>query len=264
MIPLSAGDVNERGRGRVFSSQRIYRRGTASLPGTTARMIDFSPSQIELGQEGIERVAILNLGIPSTIPGTDADFLNFLILQICQIGIRIQWPPWHFMYFRLIGVYGIINQYGLKMVGGPVGGLLSDKLFHSPTKYLRIGYLITAVVLIAFTWMPYQLASGPASSSPWPSAPASTACAPSSSPPMDEVDVPREITGSAMSMASFIGYLPAPSCTPSTAPSSIAIRHRRLPDCLHRHDRLRHPRRPAEHLYHPPHQSRPYAGKITA
>ena len=56
------------------------------------------------------------------------------------------------MYFRLIGVYGIINQYGLKMVGG----LLSDKLFHSPTKYLRIGYLITAVVLIAFTWMPYQ------------------------------------------------------------------------------------------------------------
>lgn len=56
------------------------------------------------------------------------------------------------MYFRLIGVYGIINQYGLKMVGG----LLSDKLFHSPTKYLRIGYLIAAVVLIAFTWMPYQ------------------------------------------------------------------------------------------------------------
>lgn len=44
-------------------------------------MIDFGPSQIELGQEGIERVAILNLGIPSTIPGTDADFLNFLILQ---------------------------------------------------------------------------------------------------------------------------------------------------------------------------------------
>ena len=116
------------------------------------RMIDFGPSQIELGQEGIERVAILNLGIPSTIPGTDADFLNFLILQICQIGIRIQWLPWHFMYFRLIGVYGIINQYGLKMVGG----LLSDKLFHSPTKYPRIGYLITAVVLIAFTWMPYQ------------------------------------------------------------------------------------------------------------
>lgn len=56
------------------------------------------------------------------------------------------------MYFRLIGVYGIINQYGLKMVGG----LLSDKLFHSPTKYLRIGYLIADVVLIAFTWMPYQ------------------------------------------------------------------------------------------------------------
>ena len=172
-------------------------------------MIDFSPSQIELGQEGIERVAILNLGIPSTILGTDADFLNFLILQICQIGIRIQWPPWHFMYFRLIGVYGIINQYGLEMVGGPVGGLLSDKLFHSPTKYLRIGYLITAVVLIAFTWMPYQtfgIWAGIIVSL------AISACVYSMRAvffaPMDEVDVPREITGSAMSMASFIGYLP--------------------------------------------------------
>ena len=109
------------------------------------------------------------------------------------------------MYFRLIGVYGIINQYGLKMVGG----LLSDKLFHSPTKYLRIGYLITAVVLIAFTWMPYQtfgIWAGIIISL------AISACVYSMRAvffaPMDEVDVPREITGSAMSMASFIGYLP--------------------------------------------------------
>ena len=109
----------------------------------------------------------------------------------------------------LIGVYGIINQYGLKMVGGPVGGLLSDKLFHSPTKYLRIGYLITAVVLIAFTWMPYQtfgIWAGIIISL------AISACVYSMRAvffaPMDEVDVPREITGSAMSMASFIGYLP--------------------------------------------------------
>lgn len=109
----------------------------------------------------------------------------------------------------LIGVYGIINQYGLKMVGGPVGGLLSDKLFHSPTKYLRIGYLITAVVLIAFTWMPYQTFGI------WVGiiiSLAISACVYSMRAvffaPMDEVDVPREITGSAMSMASFIGYLP--------------------------------------------------------
>lgn len=95
------------------------------------------------------------------------------------------------------------------MVGGPVGGLLSDKLFHSPTKYLRIGYLITAVVLIAFTWMPYQtfgIWAGILISL------AISACVYSMRAvffaPMDEVDVPREITGSAMSMASFIGYLP--------------------------------------------------------
>ena len=33
----------------------------------------------------------------------------------------------------LVGVYGIINQYGLKMFGGPIGGVLADKVFHSPT-----------------------------------------------------------------------------------------------------------------------------------
>lgn len=109
----------------------------------------------------------------------------------------------------LIGVYGIINQYGLKMVGGPIGGLVSDKVFHSPTKYLRICYLITAVILVAFIWMPYQ------SVGIWGGIVVTltiSACVYSMRAvffaPMDEVDVPREITGSAMSMASFIGYLP--------------------------------------------------------
>lgn len=46
----------------------------------------------------------------------------------------------------LVGVYGIINQYGLKMFGGPIGGVLADKVFHSPTKYLRMGFLITAII----------------------------------------------------------------------------------------------------------------------
>jgi predicted MFS family arabinose efflux permease len=32
----------------------------------------------------------------------------------------------------LVGAYGIINQYALKMVGGPVGGFLADKVAKSP------------------------------------------------------------------------------------------------------------------------------------
>ncbi|MDM8913297.1 MFS transporter, partial [Escherichia coli] len=38
----------------------------------------------------------------------------------------------------LVGAYGIINQYGLKMVGGPVGGYLADKISHSPVICKRL------------------------------------------------------------------------------------------------------------------------------
>lgn len=109
----------------------------------------------------------------------------------------------------LAGAYGIINQYGLKMLGGPVGGFLSDKVFHSATRYLRVVFVITGAALIAFSFMPHDrmnvyfgmlmtLSIG--------------ACVFSMRAiffaPMDEVDVPREITGSAMSLGAFIGYLP--------------------------------------------------------
>ena len=109
----------------------------------------------------------------------------------------------------LVGAYGIINQYGLKMLGGPVGGYLTDKVFHSATKYLRVVFVITGALLALFAFLPHSsmnvylgmmmtLSIG--------------ACVFSMRAiffaPMDEVDVPREITGSAMSLGAFIGYLP--------------------------------------------------------
>ena len=109
----------------------------------------------------------------------------------------------------LVGAYGIINQYALKMLGGPVGGYLTDKVFHSATKFLRIVFIITGVALAVFAFLPHSnmnvyfgmlmtLSIG--------------ACVFSMRAvffaPMDEVRVPREITGSAMSLGAFIGYLP--------------------------------------------------------
>ncbi len=109
----------------------------------------------------------------------------------------------------LVGVYGIINQYGLKMLGGPIGGFITDKVLHSATKYLRIAFVIVGVILAVFSLLPHQamgigigmiITLG------------ISACVYSMRAiffaPMDEVHVPREITGSAMSMGSFIGYLP--------------------------------------------------------
>lgn len=109
----------------------------------------------------------------------------------------------------LVGVYGIINQYGLKMLGGPVGGFITDKVLHSATKYLQIAFVIVGAILVVFSLLPHQsmgIILGMAVSL------TISACVYSMRAiffaPMDEVRVPREITGSAMSMGSFIGYLP--------------------------------------------------------
>ncbi len=56
----------------------------------------------------------------------------------------------------LVGVYGIINQYGLKMLGGPVGGFITDKVLHSATKYLQIAFVIVGIILAVFSILPHQ------------------------------------------------------------------------------------------------------------
>lgn len=109
----------------------------------------------------------------------------------------------------LIGVYGIINQYGLKMLGGPVGGFITDKVLHSATKYLKICFLIVAAILAVFACLPHQaigIMVGMAITltiSAFVFSMRAIFFA-----PMDEVKVPRDITGSAMSIGSFVGYLP--------------------------------------------------------
>lgn len=109
----------------------------------------------------------------------------------------------------LVGAYGIINQYGLKMLGGPIGGYLTDKVFHSPTKYLKIVFVITGVLLGVLIFVPHNLMNVYVGMLMTLSI---GSCVFSMRAiffaPMDEVDVPREITGSAMSLGAFIGYLP--------------------------------------------------------
>lgn len=109
----------------------------------------------------------------------------------------------------LVGAYGIINQYGLKMLGGPIGGFLSDKKFHSATKFMKVVFVITGVALGVFSFLPHgnlNVYIGMAMTL------SIGACVFSMRAiffaPMDEVEVPREITGAAMSLGSFIGYLP--------------------------------------------------------
>jgi sugar phosphate permease len=109
----------------------------------------------------------------------------------------------------MVGAYGIINQYGLKMVGGPLGGFLADKTFKSASRFMRIAFIVAAVYMTIFIMLPHQ------------SMPTVAGLVLSLGfgaiifsmrgvffAPIEEVQVPREITGAAMSIASFIGYAP--------------------------------------------------------
>ncbi|MGL5642643.1 MAG: MFS transporter, partial [Paraclostridium sp.] len=113
----------------------------------------------------------------------------------------------------LVGAYGIINQYGLKMVGGPIGGYLADKKFHSPAKYLRAAFILCIVLLSIMVVAPHNslnvyigmtmtLVFGAIIFSM-----KATYFA-----PMGEINISEDITGAAMSIGSFIGYAPGMFC----------------------------------------------------
>lgn len=113
------------------------------------------------------------------------------------------------MPLTLVSVYGIINAYGLKMLGGPIGGIMADKKFKSPTKYLRYSFLIIGISLLGFMFLPHEsmniyvgiiltLLIGTIIFSQRAIFFA----------PVGEINLPEEISGSAMAMASFVGYAP--------------------------------------------------------
>lgn len=112
-----------------------------------------------------------------------------------------------------VGMYGIVNQYGLKMVGGPIGGLMSDKVHKSAAKHIRMGFLLCAIAMTAFLMVPHEKIG---QSGNWILGAICTlgfgaivfTMRAVFFAPMDEVKVPEEITGAAMSLASLVIYLP--------------------------------------------------------
>ena len=113
------------------------------------------------------------------------------------------------MPIALASTYGIINAYCLKMVGGPIGGYVSDKVTHSAAKFIRIMFVLTAAALFAYVALPHGNLSIYLGMGMALLISAFVFCMRAVFfAPMDEVKVPRRITGAAMSLGSFIGYLP--------------------------------------------------------
>lgn len=109
----------------------------------------------------------------------------------------------------LVSIYGIINAYGLKIVGGPLGGIIADKKLKSSSRYLKYAFALVVIILGSFLFLPHQsmnvyvgmamtLFVGVIIFSQRAIFFA----------PVGELGIPEEISGSAMAMASFIGYAP--------------------------------------------------------
>ncbi|GAL04495.1 putative membrane protein [Photobacterium aphoticum] len=110
----------------------------------------------------------------------------------------------------LVGAYGIINQYALKMVGGPVGGFLADKVAKSPTVYLKWTFLLSAIAMCLFVQLPHASMNvylGMAATLGFGAIIFSQRAI--FFAPMDEIGTPRQYAGSAMAFGCIIGYMPA-------------------------------------------------------
>lgn len=113
----------------------------------------------------------------------------------------------------LVGIYGVINQYCLKMVGGPIGGLIADKILKSPTKYLFYTFIISVIVLVTFIFLPHE--SMPVYLGMVCTLGFGTIVFTQRAiffAPIGEANIKESNTGAAMALGSFIGYAPAMFC----------------------------------------------------
>ncbi len=114
------------------------------------------------------------------------------------------------MPVALVGAYGIVNQYGLKMVGGPVGGFLVDKKFRSASKYLRFTFLLAVIAMIIFMLLPHETMNvylGMTATLGFGAIIFTQRAV--FFAPLDEIKIPDKISGAAVSVACLVGYAPS-------------------------------------------------------
>lgn len=138
--------------------------------------------------------------------------LNVFMVYIVYCGLTYFIPYLKDMYqlpIALVGAYGIINQYFLKVLGGPAGGYLSDKKFRSTSRYLKWAFL----ALLPAMGLIFILPTGAAYIYPAMALTLSFAFIVFSMrgvfwAPMSEIGIPSRITGSAFGLGCLIGYAP--------------------------------------------------------
>ena len=146
------------------------------------------------------------------VPGIWLVSLNVFMVYIVYCGLTYFIPYLKEMYglpVALVGAYGIINQYFLKILGGPAGGFIADKKFKSTSRYLKWAFLALLPlmgVILLIPKSPGFIYAGMAAT-------LSFALIVFSMrgvfwAPMGEVGIPPHITGSAFGIGCLIGYAP--------------------------------------------------------
>ena len=85
--------------------------------------------------------------------------LNGFVVYCIYCGLTYFIPFLNNIYLlpaTAVGAYGIINQYGLKMVGG----FMSDKVHKSSAKHIRMGFIVCIVAMALFLMIPHEAAVG--------------------------------------------------------------------------------------------------------
>jgi sugar phosphate permease len=146
------------------------------------------------------------------VPGIWLVSLNVFMVYIVYCGLTYFIPYLKEMYglpVALVGAYGVINQYCLKILGGPAGGFIADKHFKSTSRYLKWAFLALLPMMGLIMLVPKSpsfIYAGMAATLGfalivfsmrgvfWA--------------PMGEVGIPQHITGSAFGIGCLIGYAP--------------------------------------------------------
>lgn len=171
------------------------------------------PAGEETVQEPKEKLKVLEaFKLVAKLPQLWLVSLTVFMVYIVYVGLTYFIPFLSEIYglpTALVGVFGIINQYGLKILGGPMGGFLADKKFKSSSRYIGFSFLALLPVMGVIVLLPktanftvvamimcllFSVIVFSMRGVFWA--------------PMDEVGIPEEVSGTAFGIASLIGYAP--------------------------------------------------------
>ena len=199
-----------------FRAAILFFAGMAILVGIITYFFveDDAPVMDESGEE-ISKKELAWSGAKQAVKIPELWVASFVIFCVYSVyaGLTYFIPFLKDIYgmpVALIGAYGIVNQYGLKMVGGPVGGILADKVFKSSTKFLRFTFLLAAVAMMGFMALPHESMNiylGMTCTLLFGSIIFSQRAI--FFAPIDEIKIPKEISGAAVSVACLVGYAPS-------------------------------------------------------